>query len=206
MKWSFWMKLMRTRKPPASPTVCPSCGEEMIFVEKYTMMGEDQSTYRCSRCRKEHAINFGTAMWKWMSDANNQANGRVPRSIAARSERQGCAGRLEAHGAPVRTTSLMGTRIWRRLEVGLNRIRRETSTMTRFAFHRAILSACVVVIPLIAASAADARVCTEQYAPVCGQVGRITKTYSNGCFARADGAKAIAQGHCHLGFGNKTPK
>ena len=39
-------------------------------------------------------------------------------------------------------------------------------------------------------------VCTEQYAPVCGRVGDVTKTYSNACFARADGAAVIADGPC----------
>jgi Kazal-type serine protease inhibitor domain len=78
--------------------------------------------------------------------------------------------------------------------------------MNRSVAQRAILSVCVVVIPLIASSAADAAMCTEQYAPVCGQIGRITKTYSNTCFARADGAKVIAKGPCHSGDGRKTPK
>lgn len=72
MKWSSWLKLLRVRKPPppASPKACPTCGEEMTFVEKYTMMGDDLRTYRCNCCRKEHIIDFGTAMWKLMSDAN----------------------------------------------------------------------------------------------------------------------------------------
>ena len=39
-------------------------------------------------------------------------------------------------------------------------------------------------------------VCTEQYAPVCGEKNGVTKTYSNACFATADGAKVIAQGPC----------
>ena len=34
------------------------------------MMGDDLRTYRCNCCRKEHIIDFGTAMWKLMSDAN----------------------------------------------------------------------------------------------------------------------------------------
>ena len=72
MKWSSWLKLLRSRKPPppASPTACPTCGEEMTFVEKYTMMGDDLRTYRCNRCRNERIIDFGTAMWKVMSGAN----------------------------------------------------------------------------------------------------------------------------------------
>jgi len=39
-------------------------------------------------------------------------------------------------------------------------------------------------------------VCTQQYAPVCGTINGVTKTYSNSCFAAADGAKIIAQGPC----------
>lgn len=45
----------------------------------------------------------------------------------------------------------------------------------------------------------DARrptVCTEQYLPVCGRIGGALKTYSNQCFARAAGAKVIADGPC----------
>lgn len=40
-------------------------------------------------------------------------------------------------------------------------------------------------------------VCTEQYLPVCGQRGDVVKTYSNACFARADGATVIARGPCN---------
>ena len=69
MKWPSWLKLGRSRRPP-SPTACPSCGREMIFVEKYTMMGDDLRTYRCARCGTEHILDFGTAMWKLLSDAN----------------------------------------------------------------------------------------------------------------------------------------
>jgi hypothetical protein len=39
-------------------------------------------------------------------------------------------------------------------------------------------------------------VCTEQYAPVCGKLNGVTKTYSNSCYAAAEGAKVIAQGPC----------
>ena len=39
-------------------------------------------------------------------------------------------------------------------------------------------------------------VCTEQYAPVCGRINGVLRTYSNQCFARADGADVIAQGPC----------
>ena len=44
----------------------------MVFVEKFTMLGDDQRTYLCESCRKEHVLNFGTALWKLMSDANRE--------------------------------------------------------------------------------------------------------------------------------------
>ena len=43
------------------------------------------------------------------------------------------------------------------------------------------------------------QVCTEQYAPVCGQIAGTSKTYSNACFAKAAGAKVIADGECKAG-------
>ena len=49
---------------------CPDCGKEMILVEKNTMSGEDLRTYRCNHCEKEHDVNWGTALWKLMSDAD----------------------------------------------------------------------------------------------------------------------------------------
>ena len=39
-------------------------------------------------------------------------------------------------------------------------------------------------------------VCTEQYSPVCGRTNGVLKTYSNQCYARADGADVITQGPC----------
>jgi hypothetical protein len=39
-------------------------------------------------------------------------------------------------------------------------------------------------------------VCTEQYAPVCGRLRNVVKTYPNQCYARAAGAEVIAQGPC----------
>jgi hypothetical protein len=73
--------------------------------------------------------------------------------------------------------------------------------------HRLIvLSAFAMAVALIAASTADAAVCTEQYAPVCGRIGSVIKTYPNKCFARADGARVIAEGPCRSDSGHKTPK
>lgn len=68
------------------------------------------------------------------------------------------------------------------------------------------LSASAITVALSATAAADAAVCTEQYAPVCGRIGSVIKTYPNICFAHADGAKVIAEGPCRADSGRKTPK
>jgi hypothetical protein len=39
-------------------------------------------------------------------------------------------------------------------------------------------------------------VCTEQYAPVCGRAGNVTRTFPNPCYARAAGAEIVAPGPC----------
>ncbi len=72
MKWPPWLKPKHNSKPVSkvSPTLCPQCGDEMAFVEKNTMSGTDWRTYHCVRCNKEHDLDFGTALWKIMSDAN----------------------------------------------------------------------------------------------------------------------------------------
>jgi len=41
-------------------------------VEKFTMSDDDLRTYRCDRCREEHILDFGTALWKLMSDADSR--------------------------------------------------------------------------------------------------------------------------------------
>lgn len=44
-------------------------------------------------------------------------------------------------------------------------------------------------------------VCTEQYAPVCGRLNNLIKTFSNQCYARAAGAEIVAQGPCNGAIG-----
>jgi hypothetical protein len=39
-------------------------------------------------------------------------------------------------------------------------------------------------------------VCTEQYAPVCGRIDNVMRTFSNACYARAAGAEIVAPGPC----------
>jgi transposase-like protein len=70
MKWLNLRRKPTPEAPQASFTACPRCGKEMRYVEKYTMGGEDLRTYRCDPCQEEFTLNFGTAMWKLMSDAN----------------------------------------------------------------------------------------------------------------------------------------
>ena len=57
---------------PPSPTDCPKCGKEMRPVERSSMSGDDMRTYRCDDCAEEHIMNFGTALWKILSDARKR--------------------------------------------------------------------------------------------------------------------------------------
>jgi transposase-like protein len=59
----------------ASPTACPACDREMSLIDRSTMSGDDMRTYRCDDCRQEHIVNFGTALWKALSDARSSDNG-----------------------------------------------------------------------------------------------------------------------------------
>jgi transposase-like protein len=68
MKWPQWFKL-RYRRKPSSLTNCPKCGKEMIQVDKSTMSDSDMRTYRCGHCQEDHIVDFGTALWKVLSDA-----------------------------------------------------------------------------------------------------------------------------------------
>ncbi|MBI3434172.1 MAG: hypothetical protein HY056_03715 [Proteobacteria bacterium] len=70
------------------------------------------------------------------------------------------------------------------------------------------VSSRIVTAQATSPSPSDQRptVCTEQYAPVCGRVGGISKTYSNQCFARAAGAQVTAQGPCAGPAKPPTPK
>ena len=52
-----------------SPTDCLKCGKQMRLVERSSMSGDDMRTYRCDDCAEEHIMNFGTALWKVLSDA-----------------------------------------------------------------------------------------------------------------------------------------
>jgi hypothetical protein len=47
----------------------------MTLIERTTMTGDDIRTYRCEHCQQEHIVNFGTALWKVLSDPRNSGNG-----------------------------------------------------------------------------------------------------------------------------------
>jgi transposase-like protein len=72
MTWRSRLGSLFRRKPATarSFTACPQCGDKMIFVEKYTMGGDDLRTYRCDRCQSEHTLDFGPALWTYMSGAD----------------------------------------------------------------------------------------------------------------------------------------
>lgn len=48
---------------------CPKCGKEMELEEKDTSSGSDMRTYRCDHCQESHIVDYGTALWKALSDA-----------------------------------------------------------------------------------------------------------------------------------------
>ncbi|WAX93984.1 Kazal-type serine protease inhibitor domain-containing protein [Aminobacter sp. NyZ550] len=56
------------------------------------------------------------------------------------------------------------------------------------------LVACVPQSPAPGPSRPQA--CTFEYAPVCGQRGDRTRSFSNSCMARADGFRVIHSGQC----------
>jgi transposase-like protein len=76
MKWPSWWKVLN-RKPAQRPSLsaCPKCHREMTLIERTTMTGDDMRTYRCEHCQQERIVDFGTALWKVMSDARNSGNG-----------------------------------------------------------------------------------------------------------------------------------
>ena len=71
MKLPSWITLryLRTPASKSSLTKCPKCRRETRLVDRSSMSGDDMRTYRCDRCRQDHIVDFGTAVWKIMSDA-----------------------------------------------------------------------------------------------------------------------------------------
>jgi hypothetical protein len=71
MKLPSWITLRYLRTPASklSLTKCPKCGREMRLVDRSSMSGDDMRTYRYDHCRQDHIVDFGTALWKILSDA-----------------------------------------------------------------------------------------------------------------------------------------
>jgi len=65
------MKPPPLNDPGSQPLLsdCPKCGKAVRLVERSSMSGDDMQTYRCEDCQGEHIMNFGTALWKILSDA-----------------------------------------------------------------------------------------------------------------------------------------
>jgi hypothetical protein len=62
---------------------------------------------------------------------------------------------------------------------------------------RILLSSAVVALGLWSIPAAQAQICTREYAPVCGQIaGQTPQTFPNRCVLDGAQARFIAQGEC----------
>jgi hypothetical protein len=59
------------------------------------------------------------------------------------------------------------------------------------------ISAALAILAVVMPQKASAQtICTQQFDPVCAVKRGVQRTYSNACFARADGARIIANGPC----------
>lgn len=62
---------------------------------------------------------------------------------------------------------------------------------------RILLNSALVALGLWSATAAQAQICTREYAPVCGQIaGQAPQTFPNRCVLDGAQARPIAQGEC----------
>jgi hypothetical protein len=62
---------------------------------------------------------------------------------------------------------------------------------------RILLNSALVALGLWSATAAQAQICTREYAPVCGQIaGQAPQTFPNRCELDNAKARPIAQGEC----------
>jgi hypothetical protein len=62
MKLRSWISIRPLRHYKGDDrTKCPDCGREMVFVERFTMSGEDRRACRRRTCGEEHIIDFGDA-------------------------------------------------------------------------------------------------------------------------------------------------
>jgi hypothetical protein len=71
------------------------------------------------------------------------------------------------------------------------------------------LAACTVVVdegPRPAPPRDRGPICTQEYAPVCGERRGELQTYGNSCIARAEGARIVYDGECRRESGRRPPQ
>ena len=74
-------------------------------------------------------------------------------------------------------------------------MRRSAIALFAVALAPALLSGAAAA-PSAAAKEPAPLVCTMEYAPVCGTVGKQRRTFGNLCMARGSGASRIVKGAC----------
>jgi ribosomal protein S27AE len=52
---------------------CSKCGAEMVMTEKDTSSGRDMREYTCRQCGHSDWEEYGTALWKILSDDRAEA-------------------------------------------------------------------------------------------------------------------------------------
>ena len=57
-----------------SDTTCPDCGIEMDQIEKTTFTGRDMREFQCPKCGRKQIVDFGKALWKILSEANEESD------------------------------------------------------------------------------------------------------------------------------------
>lgn len=55
------------------PDVCPNCGGPIQLWDKDTSTGQDVRTYGCDACKWSESFTEGVALWKVISDANEES-------------------------------------------------------------------------------------------------------------------------------------
>jgi hypothetical protein len=54
------------------PEACPRCGGPIQFLDKDTSTGRDVVTYGCEACPWNESFDLGIAMWRALSDSDEQ--------------------------------------------------------------------------------------------------------------------------------------
>lgn len=62
---------------------CRKCGAEMVMTEKDTSSGRDMREYECRQCGHSDWEEYGTALWKILSDDREEAAAAARAGLAA---------------------------------------------------------------------------------------------------------------------------